>query len=373
MPRKASADSDLVEKAVACMKKHPTLSASEAMKLAGFSDSDIKNRSIHRLLYRRLEGNSKRGNPVLEVFLQTPQPASTDVSPLTNHDTASSATTSTTNGASLPRQPKIRRLNSRQKQDQRVEELSKKLLFKEAHKAATKLYDEERKKEGGMSVRQVSQKIKSEFGVGPSKASVHRYVSNGNVGESPKKMGPVGSISPIVYKTLCTAFASKLRIVQLNAKGSYTIKQQTQLLMTAMNLGYAEATPLWKRIVRDTALDMVAGKVQVAEERRVQWTTFHNLDLWFASWESTLDEYSFFEVDGSGQKIIPDHILQNILNFDKTSLSLDGSIITRGGRPPIAFEDPWLPQVGKPTSKTLQTTMMINSSNAWGEALPPHF
>ena len=94
------------------MKKHPTLSASEAMKLAGFSDSDIKNRSIHRLLYRRLEGNSKRSNPVVEVFLQTPQPASTDVSPLTNRDTASSATTSTTNGASLPRQPKIRRLNS---------------------------------------------------------------------------------------------------------------------------------------------------------------------------------------------------------------------------------------------------------------------
>ncbi len=39
----------------------------------------------------------------------------------------------------------------------------------------------------------------------------------------------------------------------------------------------------------------------------------------------------------------------------------------------MAFEDPWLPQVGNPTSKTSQTTTVINGSNAWGEELPPHF
>ena len=29
----------------------------------------------------------------------------------------------------------------------------------------------------------------------------------------------------------------------------------------------AQATPLWKRISRDTALDMVAGKVKVVKEK----------------------------------------------------------------------------------------------------------
>lgn len=39
----------------------------------------------------------------------------------------------------------------------------------------------------------------------------------------------------------------------------------------------------------------------------------------------------------------------------------------------MLFEDPRLPRVGKATSKTSQTTTMITGSNAWGEALPPHF
>ncbi|KAL7445324.1 hypothetical protein ACHAXH_007798, partial [Discostella pseudostelligera] len=265
-------------------------------------------------------------------------------------------------------------LLSQQKQDQRVEELERKNLFSTAHKAATTAYDEERKKEAGMSVRKVAAKIKSEFGVGPSATTIHHYVTNlGLVGRSPMKMGPVGKLPPVAYKALCTALSSKLRINQLNAKGSYTINKQVQLIMTAMGMSKAEATPLWKRVCRDTALDMVAGKVKVAEERRVQWTTFHNLDLWFSSWESTLDELGFFEIDDEGRKIIPESKLRNILNFDETSLSLDGSTITRGGRPPCAFEDPRLPRVGNPTSKSSQTSTMINGSNAWGEALPPHF
>ena len=37
------------------------------------------------------------------------------------------------------------------------------------------------------------------------------------------------------------------------------------------------------------------------------------------------------------------------------------------------YHDHWLPLVGKPTSKTLQMTTMINGSNAFGEALPLHF
>ena len=66
-------------------------------------------------------------------------------------------------------------------------------------------------------------------------------------------------------------------------------------------------------------------------------------------------------------------MLTNILNFDKTALSFDGSTITRGGRPSVSFEDPRLPRTGKPTSKSSQSITMINGSAALGEALPPHF
>ena len=106
----------------------------------------------------------------------------------------------------------------------------------------------------------------------------------------------------------------------------------------------------------------------------MKWTTYGNLDLWFVSWERTLEKYGFFDsVDDEGKPVIAEHKLRDILNFDETNLSLDGSTIPRRGRPLMVFQDPHLPQVGKTTSKTAQSVTMITGSNAWGEALPPHF
>jgi len=52
--------------------------------------------------------------------------------------------------------------------------------------------------------------------------------------------------------------------------------------MNAMRYTKSEATELWKRIRRDTADEhMQVNKVKCAEERRVKWTTYQNLDLWF--------------------------------------------------------------------------------------------
>jgi len=190
---------------------------------------------------------------------------------------------------------------------------------------------------------------------------------------SPMKKGPEGNIPSVVYKALCSALGSKVRICQLNAKETCTRTKQMQWIMKVFGYNNQQASKLWERVCRDTAIDMVAGKVKYAEEQRVKWTTFYNLDLWFSSWERSLDELGFFECDDSGERIIPDHKLRNILNFDETCLSLDGSSLSRGGHPSMLFEDPRLPRVGKPTLKTSQTTTMITGSNAWGEALPPHF
>lgn len=82
--------------------------------------------------------------------------------------------------------------------------------------------------------------------------------------------------------------------------------------------------------------------------------------MWFNSWEKTLLELRFLETDESGKVYI---------HFS----SLDGSSINRGGRPAAYYHDPRLPQVGISTSKTSKMTTMITGSNAWGEALPPHF
>ena len=202
MPRKASANLDLVGKAVEYLKKHPTLSTAEAMKLAGFSEEETKNRSTQKLVRRKLPNKSKT-NQVSFASGSTVDGAggfaiscngesALNISPLTQ------ATSLTSSSIGAIRQTKIRRLNSQQKQDERVDELERKMIFKDAHKAATIKYDEERKKEGGMSVRKVAEKIKSEYGVGPSASTIHHYVSDlGLVGASPHKTGPEGSILPV--------------------------------------------------------------------------------------------------------------------------------------------------------------------------------
>ena len=190
-------------------------------------------------------------------------------------------------------------------------------------------------------------------GVGPSASTIHHYVADLNcVGESPLKKGPTGSIETVAYKALCTAFSSKIRIMQLNGKAA-TRTKQIQWLMDTMKYKKQQATDLLVRLSRDCADNLTAGKINHVEERRVKWTTYANLDLWFSAWEKVLDKYGFIERDPmNGKPSIPQQMLRNILNFDETSLSLDGSTVTRGGRPAVMYQDHRLPQLGKSTSKT---------------------
>jgi hypothetical protein len=64
--------------------------------------------------------------------------------------------------------------------------------------------------------------------------------------------------------------------------------------------------------------------------------------------------------------------LKRILNFDETCLLLDGSTSKRGGRPEVILFDPRFPMVGKATLKSSLSTMMITSSSATGDPIPPH-
>ena len=225
-------------------------------------------------------------------------------------------------------------------------------------------------------MRKVEKAIKSKHnGYGPSSSTIHHYVVNlGLVGMSPRKPGPKGNIPALMYKSLCAAFGSCMRINQINALGGDNSRSKMfPVIADAMNLSISTATELIRRVCRDTAIDMKANKMYFAEERRVRWTTYGNLELWFSSWEKVLLELGFLEHDEAGKLYIPREQLRNILNFDETCLSLDGSSINRGGRPAAYYHDPRLPQVGISTSKTSQTITMITGSNAWGEALPPHF
>ena len=208
MPRTSATDPALVEKAVKALQKHPTLSIREAMILAEFPPEKINNKSTQRIILRHLPGQGKRKFIQLQTIERHPSSIgdgnSIAILPLTDPTTTSSlaATSTSSQEFSEPLQKKLpcNRLNSHQKQHQRMVNLLEKADVTAAHKAATIMFNEEREKgKNGMSIRKVAEHIKSVFkGKGPSATTIHKYVVKDKlVGVSPQKKGPDGDIPPL--------------------------------------------------------------------------------------------------------------------------------------------------------------------------------
>jgi hypothetical protein len=119
-----------------------------------------------------------------------------------------------------------------------------------------------------------------------------------------------------------------MRIEQLNNRqGTNKQGKMAKKVAETMNIDLASARELLKRLAQDTAVDMSCNKVNFTEERRVWWTTYSNLELWFATWERQLLSHSLMVKDIQGRSRIPREKLRQKLNFDETSLLLDGSSI----------------------------------------------
>ena len=88
---------------------------------------------------------------------------------------------------------------------------------------------------------------------------------------------------------------------------------------------------LLRRLIDDTAVSLLADTNKTAEDRRILWTTFANIKMWFDNWERDLIELGFASVDSDGKTFIPKEQLSNIVNVDETCLSLDSSMACEGG------------------------------------------
>ena len=62
--------------------------------------------------------------------------------------------------------------------------------------------------------------------------------------------------------------------------------------------------------------------------------------MWFTNWKIDLVKLGFANKYKQGEIIIPADQMRQILNIDKTCLSLDVSNGARGGRPEVVFYDP---------------------------------
>ncbi len=165
-----------------------------------------------------------------------------------------------------------------------------------------------------------------------------------------------------------------MQINQLNCTSRINKQgKMAPLVAKAMMVDVDIAREILRRLAWDTAINLSRCKLDFAEEGRVRWMMYDNLDLWFNTWERELLRHRLAELDVQGHSHIPLNKLHQILDFNETSLSTDGSSINRGGWPAAYWFDPRLPQVGIVTSNMSCSSTMITGSNAYGKAMPPHF
>ena len=149
-------------------------------------------------------------------------------------------------------------------------------------------------------------------------------MKDGLTGQSPKKQGTPCDIEKFIWKSLCVAFESHLKINQLNGKGGENNRKKLAARVNqAMgkdfdNIEYS----LINCLLKETASDLSGGKATGAEERIIWWTTYRNLDLWFDNWGRDLVQLGFAHMEGN-EIIIPPEQLACIMNVDETCLALD--------------------------------------------------
>ncbi len=75
------------------------------------------------------------------------------------------------------------------------------------------------------------------------------------------------------------------------------------MLAKTFNIKIIEAAELLNHVFCDTATDINAVKLNCAEDRRICWMTYQNLDLWCDSWEVFLVNYGFATVNTTGELV----------------------------------------------------------------------
>ena len=268
----------------------PEIKLHEAMLAAGFSSEEAYCRTWQMQVRRRPEYKRKKDKAPVEIV---------DVSTSTSLSTMTISTTSTkseSKSSSSVYRAKTTRLLPHQVQTKRNNERKKRARHSAAHKAATAMYDEERKKSKKdptrLSAAKVAKLVNDEYGTNLTGRTISRYCSNDMAGKSPVGMGPVGKLCHDIFTTLAGAMES-IRINQVNGNGLAITRKnliwKVNAVVAHLYSNNTEKNPkLLERLLKTTDVDLSSSAEENIEDRRHQWTTFTNLNLWFEVWESNL-------------------------------------------------------------------------------------
>lgn len=254
------------------------------------------------------------------------------------------------------------RKTPKQKQAEDAKKLRASKLRSKALKMATVQIQQQKTKTSGSPVKpnaHIVRSVNEALGSNIAPSTVNRYIQNNMIGVSPMKRGPAPDIPSDIWKALKAAFTSYIKLEQAHSKQQSTVKTLSLRVNTLLNkFGYNKSgEDTTRKLRKETADEFSVDKTNMVEMRRLLWTTYGNLNLWYTTWKETLLELGFARERVPGEEPQPGDDLdmvegelvffegqrRRIVNFDETDGSLDNTKGQRGGRPPVVF---YAPKIG---------------------------
>ncbi len=214
MPKINGTDDPRIKEAVNYISKWPDMKVPQAMKLAGFSKMDCADKAKRMWIRRRLPGKKGSIKPSL------PNSSTTSLIQIASESPSLRPGSTTSPGGIIPKP----RSTATAKQFIRRAKMKAKKKYDKVFKKATLLYQAEKAKTKGLSASMVSDMMFNKYDIKICNRKIQRYVKKNIVGASPVRRGPQGNVKPVVYKNLCMAFESYLRINQINARQTQTVE-----------------------------------------------------------------------------------------------------------------------------------------------------
>ena len=311
-----------------CM--NPDMSMSEAMRAAGFTDEEAMNRTFHKRVRRRPE-YEQLNNDLNGVFdsvatVENGKEA-IDIDPPALNGTPPAVAMvpvgiapdpiTTTPVAQATTKRNQTRSSSSQKMKKLVAKKRAKVKASAATKEATKMLAREwSKKESSnnmtspqIGARKICVQVNRKHQTNISSRTITRYTNRGLIGISPLKRGPEGDVSDRIMKVLVRAFESYVQINQGNGNGAVILEwkhlcKRLNLVASPLFFEPKYSDRLYIRILEQTTIEFGVHVQEMVEDRRIRWTTYANLRLWFETWGEDLVELGFAHKDDDDKIII---------------------------------------------------------------------
>ena len=213
---------------------------------------------------------------------------------------------------------------------------------------------------------------------------VRRYVSEGRIGSVPRwGRGRKSTIPQNIITALDSAVITYIQLTNAEMKQQPARPIIIKKLEACVKEGghTVQGDGMYNRM-----MDRHADKIEVndqnsvVEQRRLEWTTWANLNVWFETLKDFFVDKGFArhktkeDGDIEGELVFLEFQTDRILNLDESEVSTDGTTKLSGGRPTtkLSTVDTSLPKGASTGNKSGYSATFIGGSTVAGWPLPCH-